>query len=249
MTRRRFGYVVWLVAFCVTIIPELLAASSTIDRHLPFCTISGTIGHLEYHYSWVALVVVAVIVFALVSLLRAPPQRTSGGHSSRGDRPHRSGGGRVTFTTGPGAQCSATTFDDDPTPWWFMLAALASFVLLAFATVAAREWWPDPAPAAGQTNAHFHAGYVLYGGIALLWFVVPAVYLAAAGKEAPFPTLFRTVINLEEWLRSRRWPLYLGPRSAWILVHVVVAGLVILLIHLVFYPFPDISHILNPSGQ
>ena len=44
-------------------------------------------------------------------------------------------------------------------------------------------------------------------------------------KEVPFPTLYRTVADLE-----RRW------RPAAI---VIVAGLVVLMFHLVFFPWPD----------
>jgi hypothetical protein len=29
---------------------------------------------------------------------------------------------------------------------------------------------------------------------------------------------------------------------------VIVAGLVILLLHLAFYPYPGITHIINPNG-
>jgi hypothetical protein len=241
ITRGHLGYLVWGVAFCVVIIPEYLAASSTIDRHLPFCTISGTIGHLSYLYPWVSLIVIAVIVIALVSVLRKPEDDPNG--------PERTGGGRSTFTTGQATETSAEDFDKDPAPLWFLISAVGSFALLVGATIAAGEWWSDPPPKPGETNAHFHAGYVLYGGIALLWIVVPSIYLAVGGKEAPFPTLFRTIQNVEDWLRSCTWRWRLGPRCAWLVLYVIVAGLGILLFHLALYPFPDISHILNPSGQ
>ena len=71
---------------------------------------------------------------------------------------------------------------------------------------------------------------------------------SAVGRDVPFPTMFRTVVNFEDWLRARRWPRGLGPASAWLLTYVIVAGLSILLLHLTLYPYPNITKILNPSG-
>ena len=68
------------------------------------------------------------------------------------------------------------------------------------------------------------------------------------GREVPFPTLYRTVRNLEQWLGRKRWRWNLGPLLAWFTTYVILAGLVILLIHLTLYPYPDITHILNPKG-
>jgi hypothetical protein len=44
----------------VIAIPEITAA---VDHEVPWPTISGMTGHLEYRWSWVALIVVALIVF------------------------------------------------------------------------------------------------------------------------------------------------------------------------------------------
>ena len=54
--------------------------------------------------------------------------------------------------------------------------------------------------------------------------------------------------NLEQWLEQARLPWNLGPLLAWFVTYVILAGLVILLIHLTLYPYPDITHILNPKG-
>jgi hypothetical protein len=243
MTKRRFGYLVWGTALAVLFIPEALAASSTINRHLPFRTISETVGHLEYVNASLEIVVTALIVFSLVSLLRVPPNTSSGGHTTWApdESPHRTAGGRITFRRTPATMKTAGEFDDDQAPFWLIVGALLSFILLALATSAAWVWWPDP-------NVRFHTGYVLYGGIALIWLVLPAFFALLPGADAPFPTLFRTVTNVERWLRGRTWPRSLGPVSAWFLVHVIVWGLVFLLLHLTLYPFPNITHILNPTG-
>lgn len=92
---------------------------------------------------------------------------------------------------------------------------------------------------------------MLYGSISLLWLVAPSVAAFAWGKDVPFPTLFRTVQNLEDWLRTRSWKLGtkpLGPVLAWVVSYVILWGLVVLLLHLAFYPYPDITDILNPNG-
>jgi hypothetical protein len=53
-------------------------------------------------------------------------------------------------------------------------------------------------------------------------------------RDVPFPTLFGTVADLE-----RRWP----PVAL-----VILAGMVVLLVHLALYPWPDIfSHVTTQS--
>jgi hypothetical protein len=67
-------------------------------------------------------------------------------------------------------------------------------------------------------------GYVLYGLIAVAFLIVPNVLAYGFAKEVPFPTLFRTLADLD-----RRWhPLVL----------IIVAGLSVLVVHLVAYPWP-----------
>ncbi|MDX6486440.1 MAG: hypothetical protein QOF43_1593 [Gaiellaceae bacterium] len=81
-------------------------------------------------------------------------------------------------------------------------------------------------------ESRYVEGYVIYGLIALFFFVVPEVIVPVLSHwikiDVFFPSLFRTLAYLE-----RRLP--------WVAL-VVVAGLVILLIHLALYPWPDISH-------
>src|SRR5215471_9244340 len=247
-TKRRLGYLLWSVALAFFFIPEILAASKSADSSLPFTTLSGLVGHLEYRYPAFEVITTAVIVFTLLSIRRVPPRSTSGLRDSpREDKlPHRTAGGRITFKTTPAVAADPAEYDAQQAPVALVLAALLAAILIAFGTLAARLWWPDPPPGHGQTNALFHPGYVLYGSIALLWFVVPSLYAFIAGRDAPFPTLFRTLDNLEHWLRDKGEP---GKALAWLLSFVLVWGFVFLLFHLVFYPFPDITKILNPTGQ
>jgi hypothetical protein len=85
----------------------------------------------------------------------------------------------------------------------------------------------------GGKEAQFVVGYVIYGLIGFFFLLVPALFGWAlarfAGRDVvPFPPIFRTVADLE-----KRVPL---------IALILLTGLVILLIHLALYPWPDISH-------
>lgn len=248
LTRRRLGYLVWAAALGFFAIPEILATSATIERRLPFTTLSGMVGHLEYRNSAFEIVTTLVVICLLVSVVRQPPRKTSGNRKApRADNmPHRTAGGRLTYHLGDDVEATQDTFDATTASGWFVGIVVALAAAIAFATVAAREWWPDPAPKPGETNALFHAGYVLYGLIALVCFVGPSIYAFVAGRDAPFPTLARSLGNLEEWLQSLGRG---GGAAAWFLSYLLVWGLVFLLLHLTLYPFPNITHLLNPTGQ
>jgi hypothetical protein len=71
----------------------------------------------------------------------------------------------------------------------------------------------------------FAVGRTLYGLTALLWVAVPSV-AAWLIKWTPFPTLFELVRNLERKFKP--------------LAYLVLAGLAVLLIHLAFYPWPEV---------
>lgn len=79
----------------------------------------------------------------------------------------------------------------------------------------------------------WHLAYVLYGLIALFWIVIPSVAAYLFSRDVPFPTLFRTIISLE--------------RRVHLAAVVIGTGLAVLLLHLAFYPWPDISHVLQPT--
>jgi hypothetical protein len=124
LTKRRWGYIVWGVGLSFVFIPELLASVQSIERHLPFTTISAMVGHLEFENALWELAPTVLIVFALYSLVRIPPHRSSGGHTpesiraraERGElQPHRTAAGRLTFKPAP---TSKEEFDDQPLEGW-----------------------------------------------------------------------------------------------------------------------------------
>jgi hypothetical protein len=240
-SNRRLGYLVWGLAALVIAVPEITAAFSS---RRAFTTISEMVGHLEYLWAPTALIVIALIVFALLSIIRVrPPDAGSAPPGTPGGPPStRTPGGRLTRPGAPPA-VAPTTFDAQTPSRWFVVAALLACVVIVLATLAAIEWWDD--------DRHFQPAYVLYGLLGLFWLVVPSIIAIVAGKDAPFPTLFRTVHNIEDRLRQWAWAPWsvpVGPALAWLVSYVVIAGLTVLLLHIVLYPFPDISHIINPTG-
>jgi hypothetical protein len=80
--------------------------------------------------------------------------------------------------------------------------------------------------AATAGGGMFVLGYVIYGLIAVFLVLIPNALAFWLAADVPFPTLYLTVANLE-----RRW------RPA---AMIIVAGLVVLAFHLVFFPWPDI---------
>src|ERR671933_1620011 len=56
------GYVVWGLTGAAIAVPELWAAVD--GKHVPWPTISGTVGYLEYWHDWIAVIVIAVLVWA-----------------------------------------------------------------------------------------------------------------------------------------------------------------------------------------
>lgn len=194
--RETRGYVVWLVVAFVVAVPEVWALAS---RDVPWPTISGTIGHLEYLWSGTAVIVVGALVFSALLTIRYP--------AAAG----RTDGGRIS----PEAEAATRR---QLSPWAYFPAAAIVVIggSLASATLDGDKW---------------HLAYVLYGLIAMFWIVIPSLAAYFLARDVPFPTLFRTIVNLEQRLPA--------------LGLFVAATLVVLLLHLAFYPWPDISHVLQ----
>ena len=101
-------------------------------------------------------------------------------------------------------------------PWWLFFPVAATAVIAGSAISRASD--PHDKYALGRT---------FYGLLGLFWVVLPTlIAYPRRGREAPFTTLFQTLRNLERRLRP------LAVVLAW--------GLVVLVIHLVLYPWPAI---------
>jgi hypothetical protein len=233
--REILGYVVWGAMGVIIAVPEIWAASAS---GLPWQTISSSVGTgLSRDHTYVSLVVVIVLVivgyysfrYPLTRRELTPDAETRAGTTVR-DRPYRrmEHGGRLTLSAKQQPDADTGLIGTIGIAYFF-----ASSAVIAGATILADQL-------SSGSSERYHASYVLYGLIAVFWILVPSVVALTMGHEAPWPTLFVTIKNLETRL---------GPLFGSLAAALIAAGIAILLLHLVLYPFPDITHILNPDAR
>lgn len=168
MTRRRLGYLVWGLAFVVIVVPELLASINVVEKHLPFPTISRTIGHLEaVNPAWEIFPTMLIVLF-IYALLQVPLPKL-------------------------GSTVQAPDDGDDGAPHelgTFWITSGVCIAIVAGATYAAARHWPDQ-HLAGDVGKqpNFYVAYFLWGGSFLLWVVLPTI--SAARRKHKFPSLRR----------------------------------------------------------
>lgn len=218
--REAWGYGVWLFFGVLVLVPEIWAAKW--KDSAPFPTISGTVAALEYDRPWLALVVTGLIVLCVYSALRYPRTET-GVLAKRGSagqaigETYRGDQALPYRTPGGGRFTRSTTPVREIQAGVYFLCALV--VIGACTAIAAIKT---------DINDEYHVGRTLYGTTALFWVLIPSLlaWPKRFAVDVPFPTLFSTVRSLERRLR--------------IVALLVAAGLVILLVHLVLYPWPSI---------
>jgi hypothetical protein len=198
LKRETWGYVIWGLVGAVIAVFEIWSLTGK----PPFPSISSTVGELEKEWSGTKAIVVALIAAALVQVATFPPlrddftERTAGLRRTPNGRLTKAEDGMAEEVIGAGVYTAAAT------------------AVVAVATIL--TW---------QGNAPKHVvGEVLYGGIALFLLLIPNLLAYFTKRDIPFPTLFRTVHNLEG-----RW----HPT-----VLVIWPGLAVLAVHLVAYPWP-----------
>jgi len=236
-SKRWWGYLVWVGAALMLAVPEITAMFS--KGALGFVTASETIGHLERYHNWIGLGVIGTLVLLVFSLYKVSVDRA--GEPRPEGEPTRTRGGRLTFHAKetPTAK-QEQEFEDEGAPLIFAASALASMAAIALGGWAATQWWDDP--------RRFHASFVIYVSVAMLWFVVPSLVALFTGNDVPYPTMVRTVQDGSDWLRKQTWRWALGPKLAWTATFVILWGLAILFVHLTLYPYPDITHVIDPRG-
>ena len=82
--------------------------------------------------------------------------------------------------------------------------------------------------AIGLSASKIQLGYIIYGVLAVFGIVIPSVLAFVLNKEVRFPTLFFTLDRLRRRFHAAAL--------------ILVTGLAILVVHLAFYPWPDITH-------
>ena len=176
----------------------------------PWPSLSDTIAHLDALWPPTAVIVVAVIVIVAFYFVRVPVSQTGSLALTEGGPGRGTGAGVGRTYTG---RLSKTPADTSP------VAALV-YLPLALAAIAIGSLI-----AAVTSGGYWVLGYVIYGLIAVFLVIIPNVLAYWFARDVPWPTLLATVSSLE-----RRW------RPAAV---VVLAGLVILLLHLALPPWPD----------
>jgi hypothetical protein len=208
-----WGYAVWSAMGLVVGVPEVWAAAAGEDFLWP--TISTTVGHLQGRWPVVALIPVAVIVMGAYSILRVPLGQTAvqADLQALGRTPQgRLAKQQVSLDelAHGGALSTGEGRDEWPVVRYF---AFATVVVVAGSLLAS------------ESENRFLLGYVLYSLIAVFWIVVPNALAYFFAKDVRFTTLFVTVRSL-------------GRRLQFVAA-LVAALLVILLLHLAFYPWPS----------
>ena len=177
-------------------------------------TISTTVGHLEDRWPVVALLPVALIVMAGYSVFRVPPASTAlqADFQALGRTPQgRLAKQDVTLDQLAGGGVPAVEGRSE-------FGVVRYFVVATIAVVVG-------ALAVSPSDNRFLVGYVLYSLIGIFWVVVPNSIAYFLKKDIPFTTMFFTVRSL-------------GRRLQFVAA-LVAALLVILLLHLAFYPWPS----------
>jgi hypothetical protein len=174
-SRELWGYGVWGAMGLVIAVPELWAAIG--GHSVVWPTISGTVGYLEYWHTWVAVIVVAVLVWAAFHAIQHEARRAQ---AQPAVAAYRTPGGRVSRK---------------PPHAHTVPAVLYFAVALAFVVGLSLWSYLD------RPRDKYRLGEVMYGSIAFFWMIVPAAIAFLDGRDVPFPTLFATIQALERRAR------------------------------------------------
>lgn len=213
----KVGYLAWGLVGLVIAIPELFAA---IVSRSPWPTISGTVGHLESRWAFVAVIVVSLIVglAARIASVVIPLLITS---ASQGDASPTAQSlaadavaselDRVSGTSAIESGAWRRHFVFTYFPGAIVVIALAGYI------------------GSQSSSNRWILGYVIYGLIAVFGIIIPSILTHVKSfPNPPFTDIFVTITALFTY---KRW-----------IASIVVVGLVVLLIHLAFYPWPDVFH-------
>jgi hypothetical protein len=212
--RRRWGIGVWLLVGAALAVTECVAAAGN-----SWPTLSATVGHLEMLWAPAKIIVVTLIVFAVAHAFRFPPhlrreyRRDASQGPAQTARWGRTAGGRL-MRIPAGEMLDDFDADDTRELKNPVLYVVVTTAVVIAAIVAAFVL---------SSDTHMR-GYVIWGLLAVALLIIPNALAWLRAKEVPFPTLARTIDLLGKW----RHPIEL----------IICAGLVVLAIHLVAYPWP-----------
>jgi hypothetical protein len=214
--KEAWGYIWWGAAGIVIAVPELWAAVGGKDVLWP--TISGTIGNLEISHVWVALVVAGVLVWGAVHAVRVTKEKL---------REAAVEAGATGPTVDPAIVGTGATLVEDVDRFTVAESTedIAGLQYLLFAVAAVALPSVLVHELAQGDDHRYVFGETMYASIAFWWLIVPGWLAYKRGALVPYPTLFRTLKDL-----AGRTPQ---------VTFLLIAGLVVLLVHLILYPWPS----------
>jgi hypothetical protein len=218
------GYKVWTAMGLAIGVPEVWAALAGDDFYWP--TISTTVGHLQDRWPVVALIPVAMIVMAGYSVFRVErttPTLQAGrdvdpdtGAATRFQALGRTPEGRLAKQEVQVEQIAGgQPLELSGRQPWNVLPYFFAATLVVVLT----------ASIASRSDNEFLVGYILYSLIAVVWVIVPNLAAYWFKKDVPYTTMIFTVRCLGRRLQ--------------LVAALVGALLVILMLHLAFYPWPS----------
>jgi hypothetical protein len=196
--QERWGYIWWGLSGVVIAVPELWAALGGDAVLWP--TISGTIGNLEVFHEWVALIVVAVLIWAAFHAISVTRVHMGSAPADAAQR---------RLVTGD----RFTVADDTKElghPIGYLLFAVAA---VAIPSALFRELYDGD-------DRRYVFGQVMYASIAFWWMIVPGWLAYKHGRLVPFPTLFATLKDLEK--RAPRFTIVLASGLAILMIHLIL---------------------------
>jgi hypothetical protein len=210
-SRRVWGYVFWGLMGVIIAVPELTGAF--LDDYVPWPTISGTIGYLEYWHPLVALIVIVAIAWWALHVIEFGPEKRPVLGIDISANPEKR------YVNTPGGW--STRAKQEP----MVLSTRVGVIYIVIALLAVLI----PSFAVGlaiRPDDEFLLGEVLYSAILIFWILIPLA-LAYVGKEVLWPTLFETFRDFA----------HLEPYK--IIATVLAGAITVLLVHLVLYPWPS----------
>jgi hypothetical protein len=197
--QERWGYIWWGLSGVVIAVPELWAALGGDAVLWP--TISGTIGNLEVFHQWVALIIVAVLVWAAFHAISVTRVHLEGRGPGDATQRRLVAGDRFTVA-------SETT--EIGHPIGYLLFAVAA---VAIPSALFRQLYDGD-------DHRYVFGEVMYASIAFWWMIVPGWLAYKHGRLVPYPTLFATLKNLEQ--RAPRFTIVLASGLAILMIHLIL---------------------------
>jgi hypothetical protein len=216
----RKGYLFWLLVVGVILLLEVFSAYASSKWAFAwmgdprFLTISSTVSHLEDQWSGVAILVLGILTasaFYSIAVRSTVKADPAPEHETAPAQPAEPELARFSYS-----------------PWMVLTLWLATFLVLLLIFGPLKDILSSPLTGdVYRSDKQYRTGYAIYGAIAFWGIVVPLAVHKFRPTWIGYPNLFATVRSL-------------GDKRP-ILAVIVLAGLIVLAVHLILYPWPSLS--------